>query len=135
MDPHVFDSLTRQLSAPRSRRAAWRALVGAALLGATTRAAMADSSTPCRAGNQEVCGGQCCPGRCFMHEPCKNIQLCCTGKDLIICEDPTTGKSTCCYALDEHGDPSSDPCRECKPPPLPDDQTCFDYIGGSYRRR
>ena len=55
MDPHVFDSLTRLLSAPRSRRAAWRALLGAALLGATTRTAMA--ATPCDNGkNPGTCG-------------------------------------------------------------------------------
>jgi hypothetical protein len=129
MDHQTFDRLTRLFGIAGSRRTAWRALLGAALLGATTRAAMADSSTPCLTGNQEFCGRQCCPGRCFVSES-SGCVLCCTGKDLIICEDPATGKSTCCNALDEHGDPISDPCGDCIPP-----QACPGLISGSYRRR
>jgi hypothetical protein len=135
MDPHVFDHLTRLWSAPRSRRAAWRALLGVALLGTSTRTAVATSSTPCLTGSQVFCvRDQCCPGRCFV--TCQNDEefaLCCTGKDLIICEDPKTGESTCCQ---NRGD---DSCEKCE---LPGDgiptgaETCPPgAITGSYRRR
>src|SRR5215217_7962683 len=99
MDSHVFDDLTRLVSAPRSRRAAWRALLAGALLGATTRTAMADSSTPCANGKNPACMcGQtrdCDPGKCFVDEA-GSCPVCCTKEhDLVICG----GK--CCKALNE----------------------------------
>jgi hypothetical protein len=130
MDHRKFDRLTRLFGVSSSRRTALRALLGAVLLGSTTQPAAA---TPCGTGKHDVCGNgrdNCCPGRCFVHEPCENIQLCCTGPDLIIC-----GGDECCKARDERGAPISDPCRDCKLPDLPRAEICTDYVGGSYRRR
>jgi hypothetical protein len=126
MDYRKFDRLTRLFGAPRSRRTALRALLGAALLGATTRPTAA---TPCGTRKHDFCGGgldNCCPGRCFVHEP-SNCELCCTGPELVICEDPKTGQATCCQ---KKGD---DPCEVCAQPEPPG--TCATYVGGSYRRR
>jgi hypothetical protein len=128
MDHRKFDRLTRLFGAPRSRRTALRALLGAALLGATTRPALA---TPCGTGKHDFCGNRdsCCPGRCFKHELCENVQLCCTGPDLIICGDKTTGEPTCCQKK------GNDPCGDCMRPELPAGKICGSYVGGSYRRR
>src|SRR5829696_4961532 len=125
MDHQTFDRLTRLFGIAGSRRTAWRALLGAALLGATTRVAMADSSTACLTGNQELCGRQCCPGKCFVGDVSGLCAICCTGKDRIICGDK------CCKALDEKGDP----CGHCVLPDLRGDETCGLLISGSYRRR
>jgi len=135
MDHQTFDRLTRLFGFAGSRRTAWRALLGAALLGATTRVAMADSSTPCLTGNQEFCGRQCCPGKCFV--TCENdveLALCCTGNDFIICEDPNTGKSICCL---NRGDGSCEKCEQPGELGLPTGaETCRPgLISGSYRRR
>ena len=129
MDHRKFDRLTRLFGVPRSRRAALRALLGTALLGATTRPAAAG---PCDPGKHDLCGNgrdNCCPGRCFMHELCNSVQLCCTGPDLIICGDKTTGEPTCCQ------NKGNDPCGDCMRPELPVGVSCGSYVGGSYRRR
>ncbi len=125
MDPHVFDRLTRLFSAPRSRRGAWRALLGGALLGATPRPAMA---SPCAKG-KHMCGErkECCPGRCFVDECNPDTALCCTAPRLIICTDVITGKAVCC---ENQGD---SPCDACLRPP--DGPACPSSITGSYRRR
>jgi hypothetical protein len=124
MDHRIFDRLTRHFGAPRSRRTALRALLSAALLRATTRPAAAG---PCDEGKHDFCvRDQCCPGRCFVIEG-NACPLCCTGKN-IICEDPTTGKSTCCLNKGE------DPCDSCGLPENPD-TSCQTGITGSYRRR
>ena len=71
MDHQTFDRLARVFAASGSRRAAWRALLGAALLGATTRAAMATSSTPVSPTGQRgtaLLGNKCCPGRVLCAE-------------------------------------------------------------------
>jgi hypothetical protein len=125
MDPHVFDHLTRLVFAPRSRRAAWRALLAGALLEATTRAATA---APCANGKHE-CGEECCPGKCFVDDA-GLCPVCCTGNN-IICEDPMTGKSICCL----RNDLSKDPCATCALPENPDPTCQPEFIAGSYRRR
>jgi hypothetical protein len=127
VDHRKFDRLTRLFSAPRSRRAALRSLLGTALLGATTRPAAAG---PCANGKHE-CGVKCCPGKCFelvvVGTEVGVCPLCCTGNN-IVCKDPETGKSTCCL---NKGD---DPCDSCA---LPEDpgSSCRTGITGSYRRR
>jgi hypothetical protein len=130
MDHRKFDRLTRLFGAPRSRRTALRALLSAALLGATTRTAMATSSTPCELGAHEICGGECCPGKCF-EQLAGGCPVCCTEPDFVICVGKTTGepnKPTCCKNNKREGE---DPCRDCQPPtPI-----CPGYVGGSYRRR
>jgi hypothetical protein len=106
---------------------------------------MATSSAPCKTGGQEYCGigGPCCPGKCFAtcretdtgtREPkYGEFALCCTGADLIICEDPTTGKSTCCQ---NRGDDSCEACELPTEPGKPTGaQVCMGAITGSYRRR
>jgi hypothetical protein len=137
MDQRKFDRLTRLFGAPRSRRTAWRALLGAALLGATTRTAMAG---PCDTGNnpQCTCGTNrtCPPGMCFVDSG-GQCPVCCTEEnDLTLCVgktiDAATRKAirepTCCKG-------TKDACEACVPPAPPPGATCFDYVGGSYRRR
>jgi hypothetical protein len=138
MDHQTFDRLTRLFSASGSRRTAWRALLGAALLGVTTRAAAAAPATPCEKGAQESCGigGPCCPGKCFLI--CSGLDeyaFCCSGRDphtrgeLIIC-----GNRCCVKAA------GNDPCTACEPPTNVDQfpksgRPCLAAITGSYRRR
>jgi hypothetical protein len=139
MNPHVFDSLTRLVSAPRSRRAAWRALLGAALLGATTRTAAAAPTSLCDGDKHDPCGSgrdNCCPGKCFVHEDCTDEFFCCTGPKWIICGEETTNPTpgeprrepTCCENTKD-----GDPCGNCIQPPV--SETCITGITGSYRRR
>jgi hypothetical protein len=123
MDHPTFDRLTRLVGTAGSRRTALRAVLAGALLGATTRSAAAK---PCGAAAQ-LCGGQCCPGKCFVR--CVDgSEFCCTGKfpgtqfDLIICGNQ------CCV---DHG--SADPCAEC--PRGGSGEACLEGIAGSYRRR
>src|SRR5215207_10480573 len=111
---------------------------GAALLGATTRAAAAVPTRPCD-GKHALCDGECCPGRCFVTEigDCSDPrsgdcicreEVCCIGPRYIICGD------RCCLAVRADGqkidapctDPLCDPPREVCPPGA---------ITGSYRRR
>ena len=128
MDHQMFDHVTRVFAASGSRRGAWRALLGAALLGVTTRPAAAG---PCANGKHE-CGGVCCPGKCFEFVSDSSdagvCPLCCTGNN-IICKGPD-GKSTCCL-----NDPSEDPCAKCALPKENPDTSCRTGITGSYRRR
>ena len=137
MDDQTFDRLTHLFAAPRSRRAAWRALVATALFGVTTRRAAAmplakkgtcDATrcpkTPqgeagfCCHGNQQCsCNGECCPGKtgCFVSTDGTD-ELCCTRPDRIICGNQcckNVGKDSCIQCLSPH--PSG--------------------IAGSYRRR
>jgi hypothetical protein len=128
MDHQTFDRLTRLIGTAASRRTAWRALLGAALFGATRRSAAAEQ---CRNG-KPACGNDgCCPGRCFAfvsdsgdaNLACK---LCCTEKnDAVICGD------TCCKVSEREGE---DPCRDCIRP-TPQGNVCSSGIAGSYRRR
>jgi hypothetical protein len=125
MDPHVFDDLTRQLSAPRSRRTAWRALLAGAVLGATTKVTVA---SPSDTGENRPCGRdqERCPGRCFANNCVPVDELCCTGPEWIICGN------TCCQAME--GDRKIEhPCSsgDCIPPA----SSCEPFIAGSYRRR
>ena len=137
MDDRKFDRLTRLFGAPGSRRTALRALLVAALIGATSRTAMATSSAPCKKGSQESCGGTCCPGKCFVN-PANGCPVCCTEPDFVICAgktiDATTGRTTrqptCCQNTKD-----GDPCERCVPPAPPRGATCPSYVGGSYRRR
>jgi hypothetical protein len=125
MDHHVFDRLTRLFSAPRSRRTAWRTLLGAALLGATTRDAAAAPTAPCDPGDQEYCitpkGRECCPGRCFVHTECPDEFFCCTGPEWITCGND------CC-------ENTRDACSGVCTHPTPS-EACKEAITGSYRRR
>ena len=125
MDPHAFDRATRLFRTPRSRRSAWHALLGAALLGMTTRPATA---APC--GNaKHGCGvgNECCPGKCFRHVSTDH-ELCCSGPGLIVCGN------TCCQNVGE------DPCDCCLAPGAETAiaaaaDPCSGGITGSYRRR
>ena len=127
MDHREFDRLTQRVSKAGSRRQALRAVLGAALLGASSRTAMATSSAPCKKGSRASCGGTCCPGKCFAYENC--AFLCCTGADLIICGNK------CCRFLNDRGERISTPCEVCEQPPPPRGAFCNSYVGGSYRRR
>ncbi len=134
MDHHAFDSVTRLFGTTTSRRTTWRALLAAALFGATTRPAAAASRCP---NGKPACGDACCPGKCFRDEN-THAELCCdgldvTGKALIICGN------TCCQDVGES------PCDCCRPPGFTSVITaseiaatadpCPDLIAGSYRRR
>jgi hypothetical protein len=131
MDQRKFDRLTRLFGAPRSRRTAWRALLGAALLGATIRPAAAapcanDTNARCMCGETRDCD----PGKCVTHD-CGH-QLCCSGEDWIICGN------VCCQNV-------RDACKvqvssenrlpNCIRPIPPAAGPCESAITGSYRRR
>ena len=127
MDHQTFDRLTRLFGASGSRRYAGRALLGTALLGATTRMAAA---APCDNGKNPRCrcgqNSTCPPGKCFRNE-CNGDQLCCTGSGLIICGN------TCCQNV------GTDPCDPCLAPGATDvqaaeDDPCPSGLAGSYRR-
>jgi hypothetical protein len=128
MEHQTFDRLTRLIGTAASRRMAWRALLTGALLGATTRSAAA------RCPNRKhLCGGACCPGKCFANEFC---EVCCT-KPNIVC--PMAGGAVCCF-----NDGSEDPCTvlratgECRAPVGAANVSggeCTLGIAGSYRRR
>ncbi len=122
MDHHAFDRLTRLCGASGSRRTAWRTLLAATLLGATTRPAAAK---PCNNG-KHLCGDTCCPGKCFVNDACRD-ELCCTGPERIICGNQ------CCKRVDEAGRKIKAPCSgECI---SPREDSCPTAITGSYRRR
>jgi hypothetical protein len=127
MDPHAFDRATRLFRSPRSRRAAWRTLLGGALLGATTPGALA---SPCENGTHSPCGSQCCPGRCFTNEVCGD-QLCCMRPDFTICGEE------CCRARTADGQKIASPCHKggCLPPRNVCGEDPSGGIAGSYRRR
>jgi hypothetical protein len=125
MDPHAFDRATRLFRTPHSRRSAWHALLGAALLGTTMRTA---SAAPC-GNDRHGCGtgNECCPGKCFRSVRTSD-ELCCSGPDLIICEN------RCCQNVGE------DPCDCCLDPGATTEiaaaaNSCPGAIAGSYRRR
>jgi hypothetical protein len=119
MDHQTFDRLTRLVGTAASRRTAWRALLGGALLGATTRSAAAQLCS----NGKHTCGEskECCPGKCFTDEVC---EVCCTDTN-IICH--TKGGSVCCL------NQGRDPCAVCNKPVSRD--RCQSGIVGSYRRR
>ena len=122
MEHLTFDRLTRLVAASGSRRTAWRALLGAALLGATTKGAAAAPCGPDQKNRQCRCGvvRDCTPGTCFTHE-CGH-QFCCTEPEWIIC-----GNACCANTRDG--------CRGvCIHPILPED-FCESGITGTYRRR
>jgi hypothetical protein len=130
MEHQTFDRLTRLVGTAASRRTAWRALLAGALLGATTRSTAAK---PC-ANGKHLCGGACCPGKCFTNEFC---EVCCTEQN-IAC--PTAGGPVCCLN-------KGDPCAfvqargACPPAATPvgavsvSGESCAAAITGSYRRR
>lgn len=127
MDPHAFDRATRLFGSRRSRRAVWRAVLGGALLGATSHGALA---SPCQDGKHSRCGDQCCPGRCFTNEACGD-QLCCVGPNFTICGDE------CCRARTADGQKIASPCNKggCRPPQSVCPEEPDGGIAGSYRRR
>ena len=131
MDHRTFDRLIRLFGTMGSRRTAWRALLAGALLGATTRRVTAE---PCH-DRKHLCGGACCPGKCFTDKLC---EVCCTERN-IIC--PTAGGPVCCF-----NDGSEDPCAavratgECQKTPVgavsvSGGDCPSTGITGSYRRR
>lgn len=121
MDHQTFDRLTHLFAASGSRRTACRALLAAALFGAAPRRTTATPSTPCTKGNHQLCGGKCCPGKCFTNGSC---EVCCTGNN-IICH--TGGQPVCCL------NDGKDSCATCT---IPDSGGyCKEAIAGSYRRR
>jgi hypothetical protein len=125
MDHGKFDRLTRLFGAPGSRRTALRALLGAALFGATTRPAAAAPTSPCGTRNQDYCGRECCPGKCFVRCDANGEEFCCDKPDWVMCGN------TCCQY-----DPNArDPCEKCPPGPPGGAEVCVGYVGGSYRRR
>jgi hypothetical protein len=121
MDHQTFDHLSRLIGTGASRRTAVRALLGAALLGATTRRAAA---APCANGKNArcTCGTtrNCEPSKCFVK--CGGGELCCTEPDFVICGN------RCCFNTE-----SADPCAEC--PPARASDVCPSGIAGTYRRR
>ena len=140
MDHHVFDTVTRLVGTAGSRRTAWRAILGAALFGATTRSTAA-APCPNVRNARCTCGetSNCEPSKCFTHD-CGH-QFCCTGR-WTICGNE------CCMTETDQGRSIEDPCRvegsgenrlpNCiRPiPPLPPpDSPCQSGIAGSYRRR
>src|SRR5215217_6373549 len=130
MDPHAFDRATRLFRSPRSRRAAWRTLLGGALLGATTRSATAapcgtEPSARCRCGTTRDCD----PGKCFTHD-CGD-QFCCTG-DWIICGNECCQNVRDACTVAGSGEPR---LPNCIPPTPPATGLCESSIAGSYRRR
>jgi hypothetical protein len=130
MDRQTFDTVTRLFGTAGSRRTAMRTLLTGALLGVTARSAAA-ARCPNR---KHLCGGACCPGKCFTNEFC---EVCCTERN-IVC--PTAEGSVCC--LNE-----GDPCAfvrargACPPAATPvgavsaSGESCASGIAGSYRRR
>jgi uncharacterized low-complexity protein len=143
MDQLKFDRLTQLVSAAGSRRQTLRAVLGAALLGATTthaavrgrrasksrRKTCVDENCPptpdgkpgtCCAGKHCTCNGECCPGRCFQEAEAERVtaEYCCVKPDWMMCDGPE-GEPVCCpYDLEN-------PC------------SCVGgtVITGSYRRR
>ena len=130
MDHHVFDTVTRLFGTTGSRRAAWRALLGVALLGVTRRHAAA---APCGTvpNARCTCGTtrDCDPGKCFTHD-CGD-QFCCTG-DWVIC-----GNECCQNVRDACLVAGSGENRlpNCIHPTPPASGLCENAITGSYRRR
>jgi hypothetical protein len=131
MDHHTFDRLSRLIGASGSRRTAWRALLGAALLGTTTRPTAA---APC--GNAKHgcgAGNACCPGKCFRHVKTGD-ELCCSGSDKNTGSALITCGNRCCQ------DVGDDPCDCCLDPGTSSviaaaADPCPEGITGSYRRR
>lgn len=132
MDQRKFDRLTQRVSAAESRRQALRALLGAALVGTTTKNAAATKRRAprgrgerCKDGTtchgDACCGEECCPGRCFVDAD--NRPFCCTAPDWVICGNSEAAnreeRQICCPKA------GSDPCS-CVGPTV---------ITGSYRRR
>ena len=139
MDHQTFDRLTRLVGTAASRRTAWRALLGAALLGTTSRSAAAEQC----ANDKPACGNDgCCPGRCFdfvsdsggssgSSDVCK---VCCTKENnRVICRGDQGYK--CCNAVDKDGTLLKDPCQSCPLPSPGNDCPNVSGIAGSYRRR
>jgi hypothetical protein len=132
MDQQTFDRLTRLFRTAGSRRTAWRAILGAALFGATTCSAAAQQCPD----RKHRCGADCCPGKCFRDELNESCEACCTEKNNnIICV--TAGGPVCCRK-----DEKVDPCAvvqatgKCPAPPAGAvGETCTAGIAGSYRRR
>lgn len=120
MDHQTFDRMTRLFGTAGSRRTAWHALLGGALLVVTPRSAVAKPCPNVR-NARCTCGetSDCEPSKCFT-DGCGH-QLCCTGSDRIIC-----GNQCCLNKKDE------DPCARCDRPVRP---ICSEGIAGSYRRR
>jgi hypothetical protein len=130
MDHRTFDRLTHLFAASGSRRTAWRALLAAALVGATSRSMMAAPTNPCTKGKHKLCGRECCPGKCFMDERCEDSVVCCTEPNFVVCENPETGKARCCQNTGR-----GDPCASCNAPVPPSGTFCPGGIAGSCRRR
>ena len=101
-----------------SQRTAWCALLGAVLLGVTTRPAAAK---PCNK-DKHTCGvrKECCPGTCFVHA-CGTYELCCIGNSTI-CSN--TRRAECCENMGE------EPCRTCIRPTPSEDGLYQDGIAG-----
>ena len=121
MDHQTFDRLTRLFGTAESRRTTWRALLAGALLGAAPRRLTAAPTTPCTNGKHELCGRQCCPGKCFTNGSCA---VCCTDPDFVICQDLASGKAICCQNTGRNA------CEHCDVP-----TGCPEVITGSYRHR
>jgi hypothetical protein len=119
MDHQTFDRLTRLFGTAASRRTAWRAMLGAALFGATTRSAAAQECPD----SKHLCEGECCPGKCFVRCGSEEEVFCCSDPQYVICGN------RCCFNNPE----SADPCAEC--PPARASDVCPSAIAGSYRRR
>ena len=135
MDQQTFDRLTRLVGTAASRRTAWRAMLGGALLGITSHSAAAQRCPD----RKHLCGGEggeCCPGKCFRDDLNPSCEACCTAKNYnIICI--TTKGPVCCH----NNNPRVDPCAEvqrtgeCPVSPQGKGETCIAGIAGSYRRR
>jgi hypothetical protein len=137
MDHPTFDHVTRVFAASGSRRAALRALLGTALLGASTRTTAAAPTTLCDEGRNPQCtcgaSAKCPPNQCFW-DPCPadkpRGEFCCsTELGYVLCGD------RCCL----RGPNAADPCAACLRPLRDPAEACAGVGGqaitGSYRRR
>jgi hypothetical protein len=135
MDHQTIDRLARLFATAASRRTTWRAMLGAALFGVTTRSAVAQRCPD----SKHLCGGErgeCCPGTCFRDEFNPSCEACCTEKNNnIICN--TTRGPVCCHINEAKVDPCTvvEETGECPVSPEGVGETCVAGISGSYRRR
>src|SRR5215207_8242538 len=139
MDHRKFDRLTQQVRAAGSRRQALRAVLGAAIVGSTTKHAAANVRRApkgrgeiCADGStchgDSCCGRECCPGRCFVTEEDNRGNptgwMCCRPPDGVMCEDENARGGVVCCPYNSQAT---------------NEQACSciggEVITGSYRRR
>ena len=153
MDDPAFDRVTRLFWAPGSRRAALRAVLGAALVGSTRQTAAAAPQRPRQGRGPEICAGApCAPpphdatlgGFCCSGQHCSCAGECCNNRCFWFVPspeffgEPAQITEFCCRGPDlivcenARGEDTccrnegKNPCRFC---------LVAGGIAGSYRRR